>query len=134
MSGAKKCLSCKKVTRENQKCIRCDECHKWLHLKCSGLTNREFLAHINDPTLDFTCSYCNNYKCCSCNKHVLDNQNSICCDNCDAWTHLKCSRLTLEEFREFGKDQTKLWFCVNCRHSILPFSKLDERNFRYNIP
>ena len=39
----------------------------------------------------------NDYKCIKCTKYVFDNQNSICCDHCDGWLHLKCSGLKLKE-------------------------------------
>ena len=52
--------------------------------------------------------------CIKCKKIVLDNQNSICCDDCDGWLHLKCSGLTLKEHKKLGNDKKSTFKCKFC--------------------
>ncbi len=130
MGSVQKCFTCRKITKDNQKCIRCDDCHQWLHKKCTGLSNSDYSKFEQDPGLEYKCAYCKNFKCTSCNKHVYDNQQGIWCDDCNFWTHLKCTKLNLTEYNEFSIDPTKLWFCKNFRFTILPFSNIDDRKFR----
>ena len=130
MGSVEKCLSCRKIVNDNHKSINCDECNKWLHFKCSRLTNKEFQAHTKNQSLPFTCIFCSDYICCACDKHVYHNQNSICCDSCDGWTHLKCTKLTLKDYNELGNNQDKFWFCRKCNTTIFPFSNLDDNKFK----
>ena len=130
MGSVEKCLTCRKIIKDNQKCIRCDECHKWLHKNCAGLSNSDYSKFKKDPSLDYNCAYCKTFKCISCSKHVYDDQEGIRCDDCNLWTHLKCTKLNLKEYNEFSNDSTKLWFCKNSRYTILPFSNIVDRKFR----
>lgn len=64
----------------------------------------KFLSHVDSP-------------CRVCPKKVTD-ENSITCDKCQGWVHLKCSNLTKHEF-EFlcNSPQTKLkYFCSSCEN------------------
>ena len=38
-----KCGKCLKIMREDHKCIRCDACTKYFHVKCSGTSKNDFL-------------------------------------------------------------------------------------------
>ena len=42
-----------------------------------------------------------NSNCPVCRKICLDTQNCICCDNCENWFHLRCSKLTRKDFKFF---------------------------------
>ena len=53
--------------------------------------------------------------CMKCKKIVPENGNSICCDDCDGWLHLKCSGLTLKTLKKLGKDNSPF----QCAHSAL---------------
>ena len=66
-------------------------------------------------------------KCIKCNKYVYENQNSIGCDDCLGWLHLKCSGLTLKKFKELGKNDDDFFckWCLNykcgkCEKPVLP--------------
>ena len=63
------------------------------------------------PDIDFPCSVCN--LC------VDNDQNSICCDNCDLWVHLDCTDLTLDQFTILSQTD-ELFFCPNCQHQSRP--------------
>jgi len=53
-------------------------------------------------------------KCMKCLKNVYENTNSICCDKCDNWFHLRCSKLKLKEFKKFTKNQNLNYICYYC--------------------
>ena len=57
-----------------------------------------------------------NFKCLKCRKIVYKNQNSICCDKCDQWIHLKCSKMRLKEFKKFldPENSGMKYFCSFC--------------------
>ena len=48
------CVICQKVCKISHKCICCAVCNKWIHLKCSKLTIKQYenYSHSND------CYYC----------------------------------------------------------------------------
>ena len=52
------------------------------------------------------------YKCLKCRKDVLGN--SICCDDCDGWLHLKCSGLTKKIFEKEYCNSNKKFSCKYC--------------------
>ena len=53
-------------------------------------------------------------KCIKCGKLVLEGQNSICCDSCDGWLHLKCSGLTKKVFEKEYCGTNKSFTCKYC--------------------
>ena len=66
--------------------------------------------------------------CKQCSKSVLNNKNSICCDVCDVWFHLKCTNLTLHQFKSICATQNYVWYCKLCMFDIFPFSNMDNSN------
>ena len=50
-----------------------------------------------------------------CTKLIPEDGNSICCDDCDGWLHLKCSGLTLKTLKKLGKDKS-LFQCTFCQN------------------
>ena len=72
------------------------------------------------------------FTCPKCKLDVLDEQNSIFCDSCQNWLHLKCSGLKLKRFQELAADSTAQWFCKDCvveSCGALPFNKLKNLPF-----
>ena len=63
------------------------------------------------PTTKFPCSVC--FK-------TVNDGNSIFCDFCNLWTHLKCSGLSTAEFLSFSNSASK-WYCPKCLFDHLPF-------------
>ena len=54
------------------------------------------------------------YPCVRCIKPCKENQNSIECDECKKWTHLKCSEINNEQFREITDHPEHKWYCQKC--------------------
>ena len=54
------------------------------------------------------------YPCTKCEKACRNGQNSIECDGCQKWTHLKCTNLTIQAFIDLSQDQQATWHCATC--------------------
>ena len=58
------------------------------------------------------------YKCIKCTKPVLENQNSICCDNCNGWIHLVCSRIGKKRFDKLNSNVNSKFTCKFCNDYV----------------
>ena len=63
--------------------------------------------------------------CPKCDLIVSDDQNSIFCDVCKNWFHLRCTGLTRQRFEHFASDPSSQWFCKECIVRALPFQNND---------
>ena len=63
----------------------------------------------------------NSFPCGKCQKNVQND--STQCDNCQAWIHRRCARLSKVDLEELSLS-SGLWFCECC--NVFPFSKLDS--------
>ena len=125
-----KCIKCEKKNLENKNVICCDNCNGWLHIKCAGLKLKEFHKICSDPSLDFLCNYCINFKCGKCSRPVYEGKNSIVCsvDECSTWFHLRCTEFTLAEYVDTeSRLHSEDWICPLCYR--LPFSDLKDIDF-----
>ena len=52
------CCNCLKLCRCNQNCIQCDICNNWLYLKCTQLTDAEFMS-LGASDMPYYCPACN---------------------------------------------------------------------------
>ena len=71
--------------------------------------------------------------CPKCIKIVNDGSESICCDICDSWYHLKCYQLSKKSFECFLIDKDLKWFCANCLRIALPFQTLSDTSLRNHL-
>ena len=69
-------------------------------------------------------------KCPKCYVTVRDHDQSICCDLCDSWFHLRCSLLRNRDFKRFLIDKNLTWYCAFCLKAALPFQSMTDNNFR----
>ena len=53
-------------------------------------------------------------KCIRCAKLIV-NQNTIGCDECEGWLHLRCAGLKLKEFNRLSADKTSKFTCRYCK-------------------
>ena len=140
MEREEKCKKCRKVVGRNAKSICCDSCDRWYHFKCSGLSVEQFSFHSKNELEFWRCHNCVPFRC-KCNLIVRNNQNSILCNICETWVHLKCSGLTKNELSHLSKT-TLDWYCRWCIADALPFynienkklEKLLQTNKKVNIP
>ena len=51
--------------------------------------------------------------CSKCNLDV-NNNDCLCCDGCNQWTHLTCTTISNLEFRNLTKNKNSMWYCNRC--------------------
>ena len=67
--------------------------------------------------------------CLECSKSVRINQKALYCDNCLQWVHLKCTKLTSNDYSNLSRDNSN-WFCEICLSKIFHFNSIvDEFEF-----
>ena len=64
------------------------------------------------------------FPCKVCNKSCKSNQNSICCNICNFWLHLKCTSLTFSQFQYYIYNVNIPFFCEHCISESLPLDCL----------
>ena len=62
--------------------------------------------------------------CPICSKSFRSNSRAIECDNCQTWYHLKCTELTLNNYRYYACTDD-LWLYSLCRDLIFPFNNIE---------
>lgn len=67
------------------------------------------------------------HPCKVCKKSCKSNQNSLCCDLCDIWIHLKCTELSVSQFNTFV-NSTLPYFCNCCIAECLPINYVDIKD------
>ena len=61
------------------------------------------------------------------NPCIENRQNSLCCNICDEWVHLKCTDLTLPGFQDLNSSD-KPFYCNNCLFGRTDYPLQDQRN------
>ena len=54
-------------------------------------------------------------KCLQC-KQIKESQNSICCDKCNNWIHLRCSKVGKSFFKSLVDTPTTKFYCDFCKN------------------
>ena len=69
-----------------------------------------------------------NYPCPKCNEECLENcpkgGDSIYCNICTKWLHVRCSGLTYKIFKILSRDTESDWYCQNCIKITFPFGHM----------
>ena len=56
------------------------------------------------------------FPCCVCAGNVTWRSKSVQCSTCSKWVHLRCSQLSLSNFRALGSSHS--WSCPPCRNTV----------------
>ena len=89
------CLTCANIIK-NCNSISCDNCDSWHHLQCTNIDIQKKLF-VRDKKKKWICP---KYTYCSyCNLVLKRVSNSINCNGCNVWVHLKCSGLTKKKIQ-----------------------------------
>ena len=121
-----KCPKCCNVVK-NVDSICCDICDNWLHIKCTKLTKAKFKNILEDPSSKFVCFYCKTFPCGTCAKGVFPSNNALFCEsyNCNNWFHLKCTKVSLDQYKLLSRsDYIDPWNCDSCLS--IPFSGISD--------
>ena len=117
------CLNCSKYIRNNIRNIFCHKCNKYVHVKCTDITTKEYNNLLTNNE-NWTCQNCRPHekrvKCRSCKKSIQINNTIINCSICGNFFHSKCSSISFEKFGCLAS-----WTCDYCVDKNFPFSSLD---------
>ena len=58
------------------------------------------------------------FPCSVCAENVTWRGKSVQCCTCSKWVHLRCSQLSLSNFRALGSSHS--WRCLPCRNTVIP--------------
>ena len=58
------------------------------------------------------------FPCSVCAENVTWQGKSVQCCTCSKWVHLRCSQLSLSNFRALGSSHS--WSCLPCRNTVIP--------------
>ena len=65
------------------------------------------------------------FPCSICNQAIGDNDNSIYCDKCNSWVHIKCNNLNFIDYQYVnGNDDP--WFCLICNSELFLCGNLNN--------
>ena len=71
------------------------------------------------------------FPCSVCHKSIGDKENSIFCDLCKLWVHIKCNNPNYVDYQY-------LWYCLNCNSEIYALDNLNKQIYmsfiRENTP
>ena len=82
-----------------------------LKAKENPLADNSLLTYLTKITPD---DYIGKEKCKACHKTIGKRQRAISCDNCERWTHLKCSDMTPSIYKQMMNREFP-WTCNTCR-------------------
>ena len=68
------------------------------------------------------------FPCSVCHKSIGDKENSIFCDLCKLWVHIKCNNLNYLDY-QYLSGSNDPWYCLNCNSEIYALGKLSKQNF-----
>jgi hypothetical protein len=54
------------------------------------------------------------YPCIICERPVAKNHQALQCDSCDNWVHIRCDRVTKEEYKKFQNISSLVFECPKC--------------------
>ena len=77
-----------------------------------------------------TVIFVKNFPCGKCDLPVFPHHKALCCDSndCDKWYHLKCTKVSMLQYKEFTSRHYKgTWICTPCL--AIPFSGLTNTEF-----
>ena len=96
-------------------CICCNECERWFHLSCCGISKHEFNFYVNneDP---FYCIDCINNLglvnvnvrsddfCKFCFKKISSLDDCLFCEGYFKWLHVKCCKISTKKFADMCRN------------------------------
>ena len=68
------------------------------------------------------------FPCSICIKAIGDKEDSIYCDKCNLWVHIKCNNLNYIDYKYFSANGDP-WFCLKCNNQLFPLVTLYNKKF-----
>ena len=73
------------------------------------------------------------FPCKICNRPVAKNHWSIQCDTCDTWVHRECNKINKQTYKLLQNEIKTKCFCIMCTKEFLPFSSLNNEEFKHTM-
>ena len=67
------------------------------------------------------------FPCSVSDKSICDKENSIFCDLCKLWVHIKCNNLNYVDY-QYLSGCSDPWYCLNCNSEIYALGNLSKQN------
>ena len=99
--------------------VSCLTCHILLRESYTRVLLTNFFSNTYMP-----------YSCPSCKVDVKC-VDSICCDKCNKWHHLKCTELSVSDFEIYTLQKCFEWFCDSCKNDYC--NKCEIFFFLYSV-
>ena len=64
--------------------------------------------------------------------HSYNNDDSIYCDKCNLWVHVKCNNLNFIEYQYLSRKDDP-WICLKYISELFPFATLNNKTFNQYI-
>ena len=112
-TGFCQCLKCSKSISENQSYLQCDTCMQKIHSNC--ISRKKSNQQSSSNNVQFTCDSCS--KCPVCSKKVAYNHKAVLCEICNTWVHIKCNKLTIDDYEKFQNNANLNFTCLQCHHT-----------------
>ena len=114
----KKFMKCEKLSIKSNNSLKCSECHKMIHFKCSRLRVNKDFVQFKKSKQQFVCQFCSDYTCLKCYKHVYYDQKGVLCSIYNLWVHQKCDGLTNLQYKALGNNSEEPCYCRICKSRI----------------
>ena len=125
------CGICNLEVKFEDKGIVCDRCNKWVHIKCTKVSDIEYEHYQINPEENFVCKKCK--KCGVCDKTIASNHRKLSCSLCVKYVHLKCNKFDKNDHEYYQKNKHLDFYCINCLHDNLPLVSLKDNEFKLTI-
>ena len=112
---ADRCVICNCIVKEYHKSICCDTCHKWVHIECSNVSDKQYEDYQTDSNLKFDCIQCKYPNCGLCETAISSDHKTLKCDKCLKWVHIKCSNLSNIQYENYKIKPELKFECRSCQ-------------------
>jgi len=124
----RKCETCCRSPRMNEKFIYCVTCLKHYCRECTSFLSDQFDTYLTTDIPYYCLSCATTYLCKFCEKQCYQDsvhQPCITCASCDSKVHFQCTKLTKRQFSRF-KNTIDPYFCMACIAENIPMSTVSN--------
>ena len=114
--------------------LRCDSCGLNYHIKCANVKPSKYIGLQQRADFTWNCPACRSltmstasgaippywkkssgvrFPCIFCEKACTKKQRALQCDQCDLWSHAKCTHVSVDEYNRLSASEDE-WFCSAC--------------------
>ena len=111
------CIKCSKPISENQSYLQCYTCIHYIHSSCinSKKSKKQSISNNRQFTSD-KCSQCPIYS-----RNVAIDHKAILCDLYNSWVHIKCDKISTNDYELFQQNSNLNFTCLLCNNSFFPY-------------